>query len=221
MHQRLISIFEILLEAFGKRNWWPGETKLEIIVGAILTQNTSWKNVERAICNMKAHGIMDVAALQSIGNSELGEIIKSSGFYRQKADKLKRFVNVLHQIFNGNIDNCEYYSTEDLRNLMLGIHGIGRETADSILLYALNRPVFVADTYTGRFLKNHKLHDGFQTYDSIQQFFMGNLPPDTYLFNEFHALIVCLGQRYCKKKPHCDICPLVDEQTRSSAVILR
>jgi endonuclease-3 related protein len=206
--QRLLNIFRTLLSSFGKRNWWPGETELEIIVGAILTQNTSWKNVEKAINNMKAQGVLDVDTLHTITKDQLGEIIKPSGFYNQKSSRLKLFINVLHENFNNSMDNLEYYDINDLRNLLLGISGIGPETADSILLYALNRPVFVVDAYTKRFLKNHQLYDGKGKYDDVQQFFMTNLPHDTYLFNEFHALIVCLCQNYCKKKPECIMCPL-------------
>jgi endonuclease-3 related protein len=209
--QRLLNIFRTLLLSFGKRNWWPGETELEIIVGAILTQNTSWKNVEKAINNMKAQGVLDVDTLHTITKDQLGEIIKPSGFYNQKSSRLKLFINVLHENFNKSIDNLKYYDTNDLRKLMLSINGIGPETADSILLYALNRPVFVVDAYTKRFLKNHQIYDGDDRYDDIQNFFMANLPLDTYLFNEFHALIVCLCQNYCKKKPECIKCPLNKE----------
>jgi endonuclease-3 related protein len=211
--QRLLNIFQTLLSSFGKRNWWPGESELEIIVGAILTQNTAWKNVERAINNMKAQGILDLHILHSISSQELGEIIKPSGFYKQKADRLKRFVDVLHDTFDKSIHNLKSHSTRDLRKLMLSINGIGPETADSILLYALNRPVFVVDAYTKRFLRNHRLYDGDGKYDDIQQYFMTNLPLDTYLFNEFHALIVCLCQSFCKKVPECGLCVLRKEPT--------
>ena len=209
--QRLLDIFQTLLSSFGKRNWWPGETELEIIVGAILTQNTSWKNVEKAIYNMKAQGVLDVDTLHAITKDQLGEIIKPSGFYNQKSSRLKLFIKVLHENFNKSIDNLKYYDANDLRNLLLGISGIGPETADSILLYALNRPVFVVDAYTKRFIKNHRLYDGNGKYDDVQQFFMTNLPHDTYLFNEFHALIVCLCQNYCKNVPECSLCPLKKE----------
>jgi len=209
--QRLLSIFKSLLSSFGRRNWWPGETELEIIVGAILTQNTSWKNVEKAINNMKARGVLDIDALQLISNKDLGEIIKSSGFYKQKSDRLKRIINMLHDYYDKSIDKLKLIDTHHLRNLLLNINGIGPETADSILLYALNRPIFVVDAYTKRFLKNHRLFNGDWKYNDIQQYFMSNLPPDTYLFNEFHALIVYLCQTYCKKVPECCSCPLGKE----------
>lgn len=206
--ERLLSIFDTLLAAFGKRNWWPGETNLEIAVGAILTQNTAWKNVEKAITNLKSMALLDVRALHIIGENELGEIIRSSGFYKVKSRTLKSFINVLHDRFDDTISHLTALNTADLRQLLLGIHGIGPETADSILLYALNRPIFVVDAYTKRFLKNHRLRRDVSIYDDIQLWFMRNLPSDTYLFNEFHALIVCLCQNYCRKKPMCILCPL-------------
>jgi endonuclease-3 related protein len=209
--QRLLSIFQTLLSSFGRRNWWPGETELEIIVGTILTQNTSWKNVERAINNMKTRGVLDIDALQSISNEDLREVIKPSGFYKQKSDRLKRIINMLHDDYDKSIDKLKLIDTHHLRNLLLNINGIGPETADSILLYALNRPIFVVDAYTKRFLKNHRLCDGDWKYNDIQQYFMSNLPLNTYLFNEFHALIVYLCQTYCKKVPDCCSCPLAKE----------
>jgi endonuclease III related protein len=209
--QRLLNIFQTLLSSFGRRNWWPGETELEIIVGAILTQNTSWKNVERAINNMKTIAVLDIDALYLISNKDLGEIIKPSGFYKQKSDRLKRIINMLHDDYDKSIDKLKFIDTHHLRNLLLNINGIGPETADSILLYALNRPIFVVDSYTKRFLKNHRLYNGDGKYNDIQQYFMSNLPLDTYLFNEFHALIVYLCQTYCKKVPECFSCPLGKE----------
>ena len=206
--QRLLSIFHTLLSKFGRRNWWPGETELEIIVGAILTQNTSWKNVEKAINNMKAHGLLNADSLQSIPIRDLEEVIRPSGFYKQKSERLKRIINILQNNNHKSIDNLKVFDTGYLRSLLLNINGIGPETADSILLYALNRPVFVVDAYTKRFLKNHRLYKGNDRYDDVQRYFMSNLPLDTYLFNEFHALIVCLCQNHCKKTPECSLCPL-------------
>lgn len=209
--KRLLSIFQTLLSSFGKRNWWPGETELEIIVGAILTQNTSWKNVEKAITNMKIHNILNSEAIQSIPIKKLEEIIKPSGFYKQKSERLKKVIHILHGNNHKSIHDLKQFDTPFLRNLFLSIKGIGPETADSILLYAFNRPIFVVDAYTKRFIKNHGLYDGNGKYDDIQRYFMTNLPLDTYLFNEFHALIVCLCQTYCKKVPECTLCPLNGE----------
>ena len=209
--QKLLNIFQTLLASFGQRNWWPGETELEIIVGAILTQNTSWKNVERAISNMKAHGVLNADTIQSIPIEKLEEIIKPSGFYKQKSERLKRVISILFNDNHKSIENLRLFDTEYLRTLLLNINGIGPETADSILLYAFNRPIFVADAYTKRFVKNHQLYNGNNRYDNVQQFFMENLPRNEYLFNEFHALIVYLCQNYCKKVPECSHCPLKSE----------
>ncbi|MBA4418514.1 MAG: endonuclease [Syntrophus sp. (in: bacteria)] len=206
--QRLLNIFDTLLSAFGTRHWWPGDSPLEIIVGAVLTQNTSWKNVAKAIGNMKIHGIMDLDRLYKIEQDELAEIIRSAGFFNIKSKRLKNIINIIHDVFDGSIDNLNKLEITELRELLLNINGIGPETADSILLYALDRPVFVVDAYTKRFLKNHDLYQESSDYHDIQRYFQGHLPSDRYLFNEFHALIVALCQMYCKKTPLCSDCPL-------------
>lgn len=211
MRKRLLRIFDSLLAAFGKRNWWPGEHDFEMVVGAVLTQSTSWKNVEKAIQNLKQNDALDIRSIYTMEQDRLAELIRSSGFYNIKANRLKNIVNVLHDIFDANIANLQDIDTYDMREIFLGISGIGRETADSIILYALNKPIFVIDAYTKRFLENHGLYHGRDDYDDVQRFFMENLPHDTYLFNEFHALIVCLGQRFCKRPPVCQGCPLAYE----------
>ena len=208
MQQKLLNIFNILLKSFGKRNWWPGETELEIIVGAVLTQNTSWKNVEKAINNMKYHNVLDIHTLYTMDRETLASIIKPSGFYNIKSNRLKNIINVIYNEYSSNILNLNELSILDVRNKLLVINGIGKETADSIILYALNKPIFVVDVYTKRFLKNHRLYNVENDYDTIQRFFMKHLPNDTYLFNEFHALIVYLCQNFCKKVPLCSVCPL-------------
>lgn len=206
--QRLLKIFNILLESFGKRHWWPGETPLEIIVGAVLTQNTSWKNVEKAIQNMKKECVLDIEALYYIDPERLSEIIRPSGFFNIKTKRLKNIINVIYHDYDASIENMMDIDVKKLRHSLLDINGIGPETADSILLYALNKPVFVVDAYTKRFLKNHKLYNADGDYHAIQGYFMEHLPVDIYLFNEFHALIVHLGKNYCKKTPACRGCPL-------------
>jgi endonuclease III related protein len=213
--QRLLKIFNILLASFGKRHWWPGETPLEIIVGAILTQNTSWKNVEKAINNMKHEGILNIERLYEINTETLSEIIRPSGFFNIKSKRMKNIINVIYDEYDATIENMSNIKTNILRNLLLSINGIGPETADSILLYALNKPVFVVDAYTKRFLKNHNLYDGDGDYHKIQQYFMKNIPSDTYLFNEFHALIVRLCQINCRKVPICSGCPLEHESANN------
>ena len=208
MQQRLLNIFNTLLNSFGKRNWWPGETELETIVGAVLTQNTSWKNVEKAIDNLKQHNALDIGTLYKMDKETLALIIKSSGFYNIKSYRLKNIINVIYNNYSSNIHNLKILDMWQARTKLLEINGIGKETADSIILYALNKPIFVIDVYTKRFLKNHRIYDGQNDYDTIQEFFMKNLPKDTYLYNEFHALIVYLCQHFCKKVPLCSRCPL-------------
>jgi endonuclease-3 related protein len=205
--QRLNKIFRILLETFGPRNWWPGETPLEVIIGAVLTQNTSWKNVERAIGNLKTKKLLDIKKLYNITPSLLAEIIRPAGYFNIKAARIKNVIKVLYEHYNSNIERLSSVDIHELRRIVLAINGIGPETADSILLYALGKPIFVVDAYTKRFLKNHRLYDG-ESYADVQAYFMKHLPSDVYLFNEFHALIVYLCQSYCKKTPLCRECPL-------------
>ncbi|MBP1749236.1 MAG: DNA-3-methyladenine glycosylase [Deltaproteobacteria bacterium] len=208
MQQRLLNIFDILLKTFGKRHWWPGETPLEIIVGAVLTQNTSWKNVEKAIANLKDAGLMDIDRLHEAPDGTVAEKIRSSGYYNLKTARLRNVINVIHEEYSASIEKLKRSELFILRDRLLAIKGIGEETADSILLYALEKPIFVIDAYTKRFLANHGLHEGRCTYGEAQELFMSNLPSDEYLYNEYHALIVALGQNYCFKVPKCEGCPL-------------
>lgn len=211
VQQRLLNIFSTLLNSFGKRNWWPGETELEIIIGAVLTQNTSWKNVEKAIDNLKYHNALDLQTLFEMDKETLALIIKPSGFYNIKSSRLKNLLNVIYNDYSSNILNLNKLDMWDAQERLLEINGIGKETADSIILYALNKPIFVVDVYTKRFLKNHRLYNEENDYDTVQRFFMKHLPNDTYLFNEFHALIVYLCQNFCKKVPLCSRCPLKED----------
>ena len=211
MTERLLRIFDLLLVAFGKRNWWPADSALEVMVGAILTQNTSWKNVEKAIASLKSEALLDTDKLYHIGVEELAQHIRSSGFYNLKARRLKAFITVLHDEFHGSVKKMKSVETWELRERLLAIPGVGAETADSILLYALQKPVFVVDAYTKRFLRNHHVYNGDTDYDAIQTFFTTHLPRNIYLYNEFHALIVCLGKQFCKNQPACTSCPLQNE----------
>jgi endonuclease-3 related protein len=208
MRKRLLTIFDTLLAAFGPRRWWPGDSPLEIMVGAVLTQNTAWRNVEKAIANMKAAGVLTFEALTGIDEAALAEIIRPAGFYRLKSRRLKGLITYFHGRYDNTLENTVGVPTPTLRAELLDVNGIGPETADSILLYALDRPVFVVDAYTKRLLGNHRLYDGDDGYHDVQAFFTENLPEDTYLFNEFHALIVRLCQEHCRKKPLCEACPL-------------
>ncbi len=203
-----MKIYKRLYQAYGPRNWWPGETPFEVMVGAILTQNTSWKNVEKAIQELKEKRALTPEGIHRLKRSELAKLIKSSGYYRLKAERLKSFVNFLLEHYGGNLERMRKDEFRVLREKLLQVKGIGPETADSILLYGLKRPIFVVDAYTRRILSRHGLISQKASYEEVQRFFMDHLPHEEGLFNEYHALIVHLGKTVCKKKPRCDICPL-------------
>jgi len=203
-----MKIYRTLYRAYGPRHWWPGETPFEVMVGAILTQNTSWRNVEKAIQHLKAKGFLNIRGIHQLKKSELASLIKSSGYYRMKADRLKAFVFFLFKNFNGDIERMVKEDLETLRPKLLSVKGIGPETADSILLYSLQKPIFVVDAYTKRILSRHEIVSEKATYEEIQEVFMNHLSVDEKLFNEFHALLVHLGKTVCKKIPRCDICPM-------------
>lgn len=206
----LSEMYDILFYCFGPQHWWPGETVLEIIVGAVLTQNTNWKNVEKAISNLKKRGILSVSALNSISQTELSNEIRPAGYFNLKAKRLKNLIAFINDYYSSDISLMAQDRTDRLRESLLSVSGIGPETADSILLYAFNRPIFVIDAYTYRILKRHDIVDGEISYYDLQSLFMDNLPPDPSLFNEFHALLVKTGKEYCKKTPDCVHCPLFD-----------
>lgn len=209
MKEILKKIYNLLYNAFGEMHWWPGDGQFEIIVGAILTQNTSWKNVEQAIENLKKENLLTPERMNKISEARLAEIIKPSGFYNQKAKKLKEFLNFFFKRFNGSFEKFSKETLFSLRQKLLSITGIGNETADSILLYALNKPIFVVDAYTKRVLTRHKIIDEKADYNEIERLFMENLLEDVKLFNNYHALFVRLGKDICKKtKPLCKGCPL-------------
>ena len=201
--------FEILVRSYGPQKWWPGRTRFEIIVGAILTQNTSWTNVEGAILALRRHRLLSPGAIARTSITELAPLIRSSGYFRQKARKLKEFVAFLDIQYQGSLNKMFRTPTALLREQLLAVHGIGPETADSILLYAGNHPVFVVDAYTRRILQRHGLAHGKETYEEIRALFEKSLPRDTVMFNEFHALIVHVGKCFCRpKSPQCSACPL-------------
>jgi endonuclease-3 related protein len=208
MKTLLLEIYRRLYRAYGPRHWWPGETSFEVMVGAILTQNTSWRNVEKAIGHLKEKGVLNSEGIYKLRKSQLASLIKSSGYYRIKADRLKTFVNFLFEEYNGNIEKMRGERIEELRKKLLGVKGVGPETADSIILYGLKKPIFVVDAYTKRILSRHGMISEKASYEEIQSLFMNHLPLDGRLFNEYHALFVHLGKTLCKKLPKCDICPL-------------
>lgn len=201
----LLKGYSLLYNAFGPQHWWPGESKLEVIVGAILTQNTNWKNVERAIDRLKENDMMSVDKI--LKNEDLlPELIRSTGYYKVKAERL---INVMKKIKEyRNLDMFLSLPMDILRNELLSIKGIGEETADSIILYAADYPIFVVDAYTRRIFSRLGIINGDEDYKDIQDIVMNNTPNDTYLYNEFHALLVELGKRYCKKIPIHNGCPL-------------
>jgi endonuclease-3 related protein len=206
--QKIQHIYELLFERFGPQHWWPGDTKDEIITGAILTQNTNWQNVEKAIGNLKEASLMSLDKLYSIQQSQLAELIRPAGYYNIKAKRLKAFLNWLFEKHNGSLTEIEAMDTESLRAELLGINGIGRETADSILLYAFDRLVFVVDTYTYRITTRHQLIEPECDYEQLRSFFEDNLEDDVKLFNECHALLVRTGKEFCRPKARCTDCPL-------------
>ena len=205
---QLQKMYDVLDGYFGNLHWWPGESPLEVIVGAILTQNTNWTNVEKAIQNLKAHKLLSVRALVNVPEAELAERIRPSGYYNIKARRLKHFLVYLWTVHRGNLDRLFRGDTWEIRRGLLAIHGIGEETADSILLYAAGRPIFVVDAYTKRILLRHGLIGANADYREVQALFMDNIPSSVPIFNQYHALIVETGKRFCRKKPLCLACPL-------------
>jgi endonuclease-3 related protein len=205
-----MKIYQRLYRAYGPMHWWPGETPFEVMVGAILTQNTSWRNVEKAIQNLKARKVLHVRGIQQLKTSQLASLIRSSGYFRIKAERLKAFVDFLSENYNGDLKRMMKEGVETLRQKLLHVKGIGPETADSILLYGLKKPIFVVDAYTKRILSRHRIISAKTSYDEVQRLFMDYLPHDEGLFNEYHALLVYLGKTLCKKIPRCDRCPIKD-----------
>jgi endonuclease III related protein len=204
----LMDMFDLMLKRFGNQHWWPGDTELEMMVGAILTQNTNWKNVEKAINNLKDKGILNIESLHNISLPLLAEQVRPAGYFNIKAGRLKNLIEFIVERYSGDINLLLKDNTQTLRQGLLAIKGVGPETADSILLYAVKRPVFVIDAYTYRILNRHGLVDDQVTYDDLQALFTDSLPEDVGLFNEFHALIVRTGKEFCRGKPLCDSCPL-------------
>ena len=205
----LLDVYQRLYAAYGPQHWWPGETPFEVIVGAILTQSAAWTNVEKAIANLKAAGALSPQGLYGLSEGELARIVRPSGYFNAKARKLKAFVDLLHERFNGDLRRLLALPAPELRPLLLATHGIGPETADSILLYAAGRPVFVIDAYTRRVFSRLGFTPDADTYDGWQRLFTDELPADARLFNEYHALIVRLGKDVCRKRPLCAECPLL------------
>ncbi|MBI2471450.1 MAG: endonuclease III domain-containing protein [Planctomycetes bacterium] len=208
--KKLLKIYQKMFDALGPRQWWPGETPFEVVIGAILTQNTNWSNVEKAIKNLKMAGKLSPEGIYRLSVTELAELIRPSGFFNVKAKRVKAFINWLFSRYEGSLSKMFARDLEILRSELLSVKGIGPETADSILLYAGNMPTFVVDAYTHRIFSRHELIPEESTYDEMKSFFEENLPKDVQLFNEYHALLVNIGKMFCKPRKVCDPCPLKD-----------
>jgi len=206
--QLLQNIYRQLMECYGPQHWWPAEEPFEVMVGAILTQSAAWLNVEKAIDNLKAAKVLSPQALRYLSLPEMATLIRPCGYYNSKARKLKSLANWLEEYCDDTLDKLFDINTNQLRQQLLSIYGIGQETADSIILYAANKPVFVIDAYTRRIISRIGLAPDSNSYTAYQSLFMDNLPADVRLFNEYHALLVCLGKNVCRKRPLCQQCCL-------------
>jgi len=204
----LTAIYEKLYAFYGPQHWWPGDTPFEITVGAILTQNTNWVNVEKAIDNLKVHRVLNARALYELPLEKLAALLRPSGYYNIKAKRVRAFLDFIFGKYGGSVGRMKKEETRILRKDFLAINGIGQETADSILLYALEKPVFVIDAYTKRVLSRHNIIDVNARYEQYQNLFHHELDEDVHLFNEYHALLVRVGKDYCRPKPRCEGCPL-------------
>jgi len=209
--KQLTKIYKKLLSHYGPRNWWPAKTKFEVIVGSILVQNVSWGNAKKAVNNLREKKLLTPEALHKCPIFKLAPLIKSSRFYNQKAQKLKNFTSYLMKTYNGSLRKMFATDTEQLREELLSIKGLGFETVDSILLYAGNKLSFVSDAYTKRILNRYGLVNEKAKYNEIRSLFMENLPTDESLYNEYHALIVHHGAFICQSNPKCEECVLVKD----------
>ena len=203
-------IYDRLHAAYGPQSWWPADSAFEVIVGAILVQNTAWENVERAIDNLKRLSALDPHYLHALPTSDLEQLIRPAGVFRVKAKRLQAVLAYLIERHGGDTAALARTPTEELRRELLALHGVGPETADSILLYAAEQPSFVIDAYTRRVLERHGWADKSASYDQLKQSFETALPRDVQLFNEYHALIVEVGKRHCRRTPKCEGCPLAE-----------
>jgi endonuclease-3 related protein len=206
----LQEVYERLYRVYGPQHWWPGETAFEVLVGAVLVQNTAWKNVEKAIGNLREEGLLDPRRLLATEDEELAELIRSAGYYRMKTRRLKNLLRMLVERFDGSLEMMFAEPLEELRAKLLAVNGIGPETADSILLYAGNLPKFVVDAYTYRVFARHGWIDFGTDYHELQAHFESGLERDAVLYNEYHALLVRVGHLHCRKTPKCDGCPLAE-----------
>ena len=204
----LLEMYDALYAAYGPQHWWPADSPTEVVIGAILTQNTAWTNVEKAIRSMKAAGCLDLDSIHAMDLEALGEVIRSAGTYRSKARRLKAFARWLMTEHGGGLTGALSADLSRVRHALLAIAGIGPETADAILLYAAGRATFVVDAYTKRVLRRHRLISGGASYDVVKAVFEQALPHEVQLFNEYHALLVEVGKKHCQARAACTGCPL-------------
>ncbi|MEA3362204.1 MAG: endonuclease III domain-containing protein [Thermodesulfobacteriota bacterium] len=202
--------YQKLLNYYGSRNWWPAETPFEVVIGAILTQNTNWRNVEKAIANLRQADALTLEAILNLELATLEQLIRPSGFFRQKAERLQLFCRYLQEHHQGSLEHLFDQELNLVRNELLSQKGIGPETADSILLYAGQRPSFVVDAYTCRLFRRLGVLSGKENYTDVRDLFMSHLPQDIQLYNEYHALIVIHCKEFCRKKPLCNNCPVAE-----------
>jgi len=206
--QKLTHIYNLLLKRLGPQHWWPGETPFEVCVGAILTQNTNWQNVEKALANLKREKLLSPRSLHRLPKEELARLIKPSGYFNIKAERLRHFLKFLVEDNQGSLKRVFAGELPEIRKKLLEVKGIGPETADSMILYAGEQPIFVIDAYTKRIFSRLGLCKEDVSYHDLQSFFMNSLSHDTALYNEYHALLVMLGKDTCKPRPRCEGCPL-------------
>ncbi len=204
----LRAFYDALFAAYGPQHWWPARTPTEVIIGAILTQNTAWRNVERAIANLGEANALDWTRLRDLPPEQLAELIRPAGTYQVKTRRLKAFIAWFWERYDGDLERMFATALPTLREELLSVSGIGRETADAILLYAGQLPSFVVDAYTARVLYRHGLIDEPADYDEIKDLFESSLPTDVPLFNEYHALLVQVGKLHCRPRARCADCPL-------------
>jgi endonuclease-3 related protein len=206
--RELMRLYRRLYRRYGDLDWWPAKSPFEVSVGAILTQNTAWTNVEKAIARLKQARALNVKRLHRLSHRRLAPLIKSAGYFNVKARRLKNFISFLHGRYSGSLNKMFRHDAGALRAELLSVNGIGPETADSMLLYAGQRPVFVIDAYTKRIFSRHGVLSADDSYDDFQELFMKNLPRDVALYNQYHAMFVKVGNQFCRSKPRCDSCPL-------------
>ncbi|AQT67548.1 Endonuclease III [Anaerohalosphaera lusitana] len=207
-YEKLMEVFNLMHDRYGPQKWWPGDSEYEVAVGAILTQNTNWRNVESALENLKNANSLDPFTIDEMPAEQLATLIRPAGYYNVKAKRLKNFNHWLITEHDGQIEQLNNKSIDTLREELLSVNGIGRETADSIILYAVKKPTFVVDAYTCRIMLRHQFIDPYADYEQVKDFFESCLPADVELFNEYHALLVQVGKNHCKPKAKCAGCPL-------------